>query len=178
MRSMNAQTAYDIRPAQRADADGIIDLMVAVAAEERWIGTELPIGTAARRLGVETALGRADVLMLVAHAGEALIGELSLFPRRRGLLELGMCVAEQWRSHGIGSALLTRAIAWARAGAAHKIALEVFPHNPAAIALYERFGFVREGYFRAQLRRKNGALWDTIPMGLIVAENQAERAEH
>ena len=60
------------------------------------------------------------------------------------------------------------AIAWARSTGAHKIALDVFPHNDAAIALYEKAGFLREGYHPRHLRRKNGELWDVISMGLLL----------
>src|SRR5215210_4924280 len=51
-----------------------------------------------------------------------------------------------WQSHGrgVGSALLAAAIEKAREDGLHKLALEVFPHNEAAIALYRKFGFVEE----------------------------------
>ena len=34
-----------------------------------------------------------------------------------------------------------------------KLELHVFPHNEPAILLYERFGFVREGYRKGHYRR-------------------------
>jgi putative acetyltransferase len=34
-----------------------------------------------------------------------------------------------------------------------KLELHVFPWNKGAIALYDRFGFVREGYRRGHYRR-------------------------
>jgi ribosomal protein S18 acetylase RimI-like enzyme len=40
--------------------------------------------------------------------------------------------------------------------------------NEAAIALYEKSGFVREGYHPKQLRRKTGEIWDVISMGLLL----------
>jgi RimJ/RimL family protein N-acetyltransferase len=46
------------------------------------------------------------------------------------------------------------------------MALQVWPHNAAAIALYERFGFERECYLRRHYRRRSGELWDAIVMGL------------
>src|SRR4029453_3862502 len=67
---------------------------------------------------------------------------------------------------GVGTALLAEAVARARTVGAHKIALQVWPHNAAAIALYERFGFEREGYLRRHYRRRSGVLWDAIIMGL------------
>jgi RimJ/RimL family protein N-acetyltransferase len=50
----------------------------------------------------------------------------------------------------------------------HKIALQVWPHNEAALALYRSSGFEQEGYLRQHYRRKNGELWDAVVMGRLV----------
>jgi putative acetyltransferase len=59
-------------------------------------------------------------------------------------------------------------IAWAIEHHAHKLVLEVWPHNTAAQGLYRRYGFEQEGFFRRHYRRRNGELWDAIRMGLIL----------
>ncbi len=81
-----------------------------------------------------------------------------------------MGVADGWRGRGIGSLLMEQAVAWSRDQGAHKISLEVWPHNTGARALYEKFGFVAEGRLRRHWRRANGELWDSIPMGLVLDE--------
>jgi ribosomal protein S18 acetylase RimI-like enzyme len=48
--------------------------------------------------------------------------------------------------------------------------LHVWPHNEAAIALYEKLGFAREGYHPKQYRRRSGEAWDAISMGLVLKE--------
>jgi L-phenylalanine/L-methionine N-acetyltransferase len=48
-----------------------------------------------------------------------------------------------------------------------KLELHVFPHNEAAIALYEAFGFRREGYRKAHYRRGRGYV-DAILMAYDV----------
>ena len=48
-------------------------------------------------------------------------------------------------------------------GGRDKLELHVFPHNEPAIALYEGFGFVKEGYRRGHYRR-GGELIDAILM--------------
>ena len=165
---MDQAAEFDIAVGEERDLEGIIDLISEVAAEGTWIATEPPVDRQMRRARVQANLERSDTLVLVARNGEgAVVGELTLAPSWPGLFSLGMAVARDWRSKGIGGALLSRAIAWGRMAGGHKVSLEVFPHNAAAIALYERFGFVREGRFRRHLRRKNGELWDTIPMGLL-----------
>src|SRR5439155_279731 len=72
------------------------------------------------------------------------------------------------RGQGIGSALMAAAIEWARTAGAHKLSLQVWPHNEAARALYRKFGFEEEGLLRRQYRRRNGELWDAIVMGLLL----------
>lgn len=49
------------------------------------------------------------------------------------------------RAEGIGSALLAEEIAYARRHELERITLEVRVSNERAIALYERFGFERDG---------------------------------
>ena len=50
----------------------------------------------------------------------------------------------------------------------HKLCLEVFGHNSAAIALYRKYGFMEEGRRVKQYRRGSGELWDSIVMGLLL----------
>jgi RimJ/RimL family protein N-acetyltransferase len=64
--------------------------------------------------------------------------------------------------------LLTSAIEWSRAHGLHKLTLNVFPHNEAALALYRKFGFVEEGLRVKQIRRSSGELWDLVEMGLLL----------
>ena len=62
-------------------------------------------------------------------------------------------VAAGHRRRGVGRALLEQAVEWARDAGIRKLELHVFPWNEPAIALYESFGFVREGFRRAHYRR-------------------------
>ena len=66
----------------------------------------------------------------------------------RHVADLGLMVAESHRRRGIGRALLEQAVAWARDAEVRKLELHVFPWNEPAIALYETFGFEREGLRR------------------------------
>ena len=161
-----ARPAVTVREATLADVDALVDLLVAVAGEGRWIGTEAPVDVERRRRRMVEDVERDDAIVLVAEDGGATVGELGLRLAGYGVAELGMAVAAGWRGRGVGSALLTDGIDRARAAGAHKVALQVWPHNAAAIALYERFGFQREGYLHRHYRRRSGELWDAIIMGL------------
>ena len=155
-----------VRPATLADVDALVDLLVAVAEEGRWIGTEAPVDVERRRRRMAEDVESEDAVVLVAEVDGELVGELGLRLARYGVAELGMAVAAGWRGRGVGGALLAEAIERARTAGAHKLALQVWPHNTAAIALYERFGFEREGYLRRHYRRRSGELWDAVVMGL------------
>jgi RimJ/RimL family protein N-acetyltransferase len=112
-----------------------------------------------------------DAAVFVAEAEDGLVGRMSLgrdpHPASRHVADLGLMVAASHRRQGIGRALLERAIAWAREVGVRKLELHVFPHNDAAIALYESVGFEREGYRRAHYRRGSGFV-DAILMAYEV----------
>ena len=159
-------TEVVVRPAREQDLDAIVELFVEVAAEGRWIGTEAPVDRDRRRRRLAETLAEERAVVLVAEAGGRIVGQLGMELARYGVADLGMLVADGWRGRGVGNALLREGIEWARGAGAHKVALQVWPHNAAAIALYEKFGFQREGLLRRHYRRRNGELWDAIVMGL------------
>jgi ribosomal protein S18 acetylase RimI-like enzyme len=101
-------------------------------------------------------------------AGAQLIGVIHVEASPHGFGELGMLVHRDWRGRGVGSALLREAIVRAHGQGLHKLCLEVFAHNEAAIALYRKAGFVEEGRRARQYRRASGELWDAIVMGLAL----------
>jgi RimJ/RimL family protein N-acetyltransferase len=57
--------------------------------------------------------------------------------------------------------------AWAREVGVRKLELHVFPHNEAAIALYEGLGYEREGYRHDHYRRTDGFV-DVILMAKMI----------
>jgi ribosomal protein S18 acetylase RimI-like enzyme len=67
----------------------------------------------------------------------------------------------------VGTALLDAAVAWAQKAGVTKVELHVFPHNQAAISLYEKYGFRREGYRERHYRREDGYV-DAILMAYFV----------
>jgi RimJ/RimL family protein N-acetyltransferase len=155
---------FVVRPARAGDAREMAELMAMVAEERAGIAAEPPVDIEDRTaLFARTAAGS-----IVAVAGDQVIGMLHVEVSRHGFGDLGMLVARGWRGRGVGSALLQAAIGWARDRGLHKLCLEVFPHNAAAIALYRKTGFVEEGRRVRQYRRASGELWDSIVMGLAL----------
>ena len=159
-------TAVDVRHMNAGDLDEFLDLFEIVAAEKRYIGAEAPIDRPRKR---EQYLERFDSedwgLLVAVGPGRDIVGQIGL-KDRRGLIEIGMLVAPDMRGQGIGTALLTAGLDWARERHAHKVTLQVWPDNVAARNLYARFGFVEEGHLKRQWKRRNGELWDSVIMGL------------
>ena len=151
-----------VRPAEDGDRRSIALLFAAVAEERDGIAAEPPIDVdhLADSWRIDSTL--------VAVADDGIIGEIKIDPSWMGFGEIGMMVAADWRSRGVGTALVAAAIEWARARGLHKLALSVFPHNSAAITLYHNLGFVDEGRLVRHVRRSDGQLWDLIEMGLIL----------
>ncbi|HET9443590.1 MAG TPA: GNAT family N-acetyltransferase [Acidimicrobiales bacterium] len=159
---------FVVRRGVAADVAAAVELFVVVAAEGRWIGREV-VNREERHAELMAALRRSeDTAVFVGEAGGEVVAQLGVTLRPYGVAELGMHVAPAWRGRGVGTALLEAAIAWARDAGAHKLALQVWPHNEPALGLYRKFGFVEEGRLRRHYRRRNGELWDAVVMGLVL----------
>ena len=153
---------FTVRTAVTADARPMAELFAAVAEERTGIATEPPVDIDERA----SQFARTTAGSVVAVAGGQLVGILHVEASRHGFGEIGMLVHRDWRGQGVGSALLREAISRARDQGLHKLCLEVFAHNTAAIALYRACGFAEEGRRIRQYRRASGELWDSIVMGL------------
>jgi RimJ/RimL family protein N-acetyltransferase len=155
---------FAIRGARPEDAPAMARLFAAVAEERDGIATEPPVDMDDRIARFERTAGSSRVA--VAEGG--IVGTVNVDAGRFGAGDVGMLVDAAWRGRGVGSALLQAAIDWSREQGLHKLSLEVFPANIAAIALYRKCGFAEEGLRAKQYRRASGELWDSILMGLVL----------
>jgi RimJ/RimL family protein N-acetyltransferase len=154
-----ARDQYVIRPAQPRDAAQLVALAEDVAAEpEGWLISNGAWRTVADERRYLRAIRRyRDAAVFVAEAEDEIVGRLSLgrdpHPASRHVADLGLMVASSARRRGIGRALLEQAVEWAHSAGVRKLELHVFPWNDAAIALYEGFGFRREGLRKGHYQR-------------------------
>jgi ribosomal protein S18 acetylase RimI-like enzyme len=155
-----------VRAATPEDFEGWCALHEAVAGEGRWIGAELPLDRDSQHAHFDEVLADPASAYFLATEAALVVGYIRVRVASYGVADIGMAVAADSRGQGVGGALLTTAVDWAREHGAHKVALQLWPHNTAAQALYEKFGFVVEGRLRRHYPRRNGELWDAIIMGL------------
>ena len=158
-----------IRHADARDAQVLVSLARAVGSEpEGWLvaGGEWRTVREERR-HLRAVRASPHVAVLVAETRDSVVGRLSIVrdgnPACAHVADVGLMVALDERRRGIGTALLAAAEEWARRSGIRKLELHVFPHNEAAIALYERHGYRREGYRTRQFRR-GGDLVDAVLM--------------
>jgi putative acetyltransferase len=168
------ESRLTIRRATAQDAEAFASVVAAVAAEERWIGTEAPVDVAQFADRMRVLLDGGDDVLWVLEADERVVGTLGLHATRAaGVMSIGMCILEEARGRGGGRLFMETVMAHALASPLHKLELEVWPDNARAIALYETFGFEVEGERRAHYRRRDGTLRSSILMARLLPGDQS-----
>lgn len=164
-----------IRPAEPGDAQALVQLAGDVGREEgAWLlSTDSWRSAAEERRYLRAVRRHPDAAVFVAEDEDAgrIVGRLSIardtHPASHHVADLGLMVAASHRGRGLGRALLEQAVAWAGGTGVSKLELHVFPWNAPAIALYESFGFEREGLRRCHYVR-DGETVDAILMAYHV----------
>jgi putative acetyltransferase len=114
-----------------------------------------------------------NVYSFVAEFDGKIVGNLGMEiqknPRRSHCASFGMGVMDDYQGQGVGSALIEAMLEladnWLNV---RRIELTVFADNQAALALYEKFGFVQEGVAHGFAYRK-GEYVDALYMARIRA---------
>jgi RimJ/RimL family protein N-acetyltransferase len=157
----------EVRTARIEDCEAVARGMKVVVEEGRWLATEPGASVEELTERFRIAVEADEHLLFVLEEGSELAGSLGLHPTPSpGVLALGMWVLPRWRGQG-GGRMLVQAGLDARPTGVHKIELEAFPDNEAAIALYCAMGFEEEGLRRRHLRRRDGSLRDCLMMARL-----------
>jgi RimJ/RimL family protein N-acetyltransferase len=120
----------------------------------------------------------AGVPQFVALCGPKVVGwcdivRLYPYPGYEHNGRLGMGVLAPWRGQGLGRGLLDQALSAALAAGFRRVELEVYASNAAALALYQRCGFVVEGVKRG-MRVLDGRVDDVVLMARAMTDGPPE----
>jgi RimJ/RimL family protein N-acetyltransferase len=169
-----------LRPLEREDAVRIAP-WINDPEVTRTLLSHRPMGVAAEEAFLDALASRPGEevhLGIVARDDDALVGVVgfkSVDPIHRSA-ELGLFVGDRsrWgRGFGTEATRLLLAHGFDTLNL-HRVALRVLAHNTAAIRVYEKCGFQREGVHRAALFRE-GRYWDDLTLALLADEWRAAR---
>ncbi len=147
--------AFVVRAATLGDYEGMCALLAGADELHRrhapWLFRE-PTTEPRSRAFFEQLLNREDSTVLVAEAGESLVGvatallrnapDFAVFVAQRwGVLD-NIAVLESWRRRGVGTSLTREAERWAQSRDAKWIELGVYEFNDAARAFYRTLGYL------------------------------------
>ena len=160
-----------IRRAEADDSEALYEMFASPKVYEGTLQLPYPSREMWRQRIAEQGEGRHN---LVAVAGSRVVGMfgISTFPgrpRRRHVGAIDIVVHDEWHGKGVGSALMRAGLDladnWLNLT---RLELEVYTDNEAAIHLYERFGFEREGTLRQHAFR-DGRYVDSYVMARLRA---------
>ena len=139
-----------VRATQLADLPSLVACLNPVFEERRFLAftSAVPVAEATAYHAANIASGHPH---FVALEGDHVVGLCDVVPAAMARVEaqrhcatLGMLLAPDYRSRGIGEQLI-RAALGACAGRWQRVQLNVYSHNERALRLYRKVGFVEEG---------------------------------
>jgi L-amino acid N-acyltransferase YncA len=94
-------------------------------------------------------------------SGWSALSPVSTRPVYSGVAEVSVYIAEKYRGHGLGRALLEQLVHESERNGIWTLQANVFPENAASVALHKGCGF-REVGFRERIGKLNGVWRDTV----------------
>lgn len=151
--SLDMAAGILIRPATPQDVPNIVAIWGELAVHHATLDPSFaPSGRwqSEYRHFISNLLGRDDAMAVVAVDGGRLVGyavgRISVLPgfferRRRGYIH-DVVAEEPYRRRGVGRRLTETLLAWMRESGVLTVELTVAVRNEAAVAFWERLGFV------------------------------------
>lgn len=172
-----------LRSPSEEDAEALLENMRAIFEDGTGMAAtrdELPNLTVdEERAWIRARREGPNEMFVLAEVEGALAGTLGVQAASRKRLShvatLVITLAPAFRGLGLGDALMTLAIDWARAHPRiEKVDLRVLSDNERAIRLYRKHGFVVEGCLARAVRYEDGRYVDDVLMGRdVTASNSA-----
>ncbi|WP_051183194.1 GNAT family N-acetyltransferase [Desulfocurvibacter africanus] len=167
---------FIIRHGVEGDASALITLATQCIEDgegQIWVPGEFNLTEEQEREWIKGLRENPNELLLVAEAEGNIVGVMDFHVGKRkrtchaGML--GTAVAKDWRSQGVGSALLGEIIKWAKSNPEiEKLSLRVLANNHPSIGLCKKFGFQQEGYGHKEVKLGPNEYLDDVLMCLFV----------
>lgn len=167
----------ELRPFVETDARLLLDWITTEEQMVLWSGTMFSWPLTEMRLAATAISPYRRSWIGHAPGTDTAVGHISFSvdERHRGGRISCVLIAPAARGGGLGAALVNAILDMAFGELAlHRVGLGVFTCNAAALRLYERLGFVREGVVRDSAR-VGGAWWSSVEMGMLEDEWRARR---
>ncbi|OLE68881.1 hypothetical protein AUF78_13880 [archaeon 13_1_20CM_2_51_12] len=114
----------------------------------------------------------ANNIDLIARLEQKIVGHLHLFKipfeRRKGVGEVLIYLHQDFQNIGLGTMMMKKAIEIAKEKGFHRLGLTVVADNHAAIKVYEKVGFKKEGIARETFYGDDHRYHDEVEMGLLL----------
>ncbi|MBI5076040.1 MAG: GNAT family N-acetyltransferase [Nitrospirae bacterium] len=140
-------SAVTLRPAKGEDAKGIVET-IRSSSEER---SSLILEMHGKHIGSERKfierLDRDNNLLLIAVSDDKVVGCLAAFKasewedRLARAVEIGLHLRDGYRGGGLGSAMLSYAVEWAKSKGFKKMMMSIYTNNKRSASLFTRQGF-------------------------------------
>ncbi len=154
----NTPTPLTIRKAQEPDAELLLELRKTIFTESvfmLWEASEFQSTVLEEQQRISRLNSQSNSRCFVAQEGSELIGFLNAMGgqvnRQKHATTLALGVRKSHWRKGVGSALISAALAWSKEVHLRRIELTVHTTNVNALKLYEGVGFSVEGIRRSSL---------------------------
>ena len=137
-----------LRPGTPEDAAPVLDMLNVVAREREFLLTDLFAYTLDEEHAFLSGFQPAENLLLMAETADGRLVACADAQRDRGgtaaktrhVAWIGIALAQDYRSRGLGRALIGQFIAWGRTAGIHYLGANVFASNARSLALFRHMG--------------------------------------
>jgi RimJ/RimL family protein N-acetyltransferase len=158
-----------IRQAVPDDAQAATDYVRTITSEKTYLLRDRVTWTIDEERKTIAAADGKDGVFIIAEISGRLCGMITFargrWPKNAHVADLGITCLPDCRGVGLGTALMTMGIEWARSVGVKKLTLTVFATNDRAMALYLKMGFKEEARLKGQFN-VDGKLVDAVHMAL------------
>lgn len=149
---------FRIRSITPHDAEAFLGCLCQLDKESDFMlleAGERTVDVTQQRRRIQELMRSKHEAVMVAESDAQIVGFLGVtggrYRRDAGTARLVVGVLQSHTRHGIGSALMRSVERWALDAGVYRLELTVMSHNTAAIRMYERLGYEKEGIRRESL---------------------------